>query len=615
MNNLNVLKKFGLPLAIVGWAVFVCYSFLGSHSMYWEILNKTSEFFRNFSSVVALFVVLLFTSVGFFVYFRDRLSGGKILMLFLLSTLFAFLFFGAKQDLFKEVSFFEAGLRILWTLFLCGVGASVFTVFLVGVGQMVCEKVFREKDSSFAENFYFGFLVLSFLGFVLSKVGLFNGGVFAVAGLFLVVFFYKNFFKIFRKVFSWNNQGEFVPTNIEIFLGAIFVAVMSLNFLQSFLPFSLGWDSATQYLVTIKLLAEEGVLRTGLFPPFTEIVMAVGATAGGISFVQFLFNFWAVLVFGIVLDFGKRMAPKVSRMTNSFLVLALFLIPAIQFQLSRDLKLDVLFLGTVLTALVLWDKGKLKMSASLLGFAVLQKLTAVLMFPAFVVLLFLKKGVSLQYKMLTLVCLVIPFGIWASVNMIEVGSVPRNFATAKEVFSKGKKVMPKVDFSQTPIVLGAKAEKIEVPVSTGYKEEVSRYSGFETGVYKKIWAVLTSPEIPDKNKQYVDLGFFFIFVLPLFAVFWKKVFTLPVFWFGISFFFLWIYLGNGVAWYGVPAITILLFCAARVVRDDRILNGVFVVGLSVSILLGLVSRLEHFVPSPANTAISWAIAPKAERIG
>jgi hypothetical protein len=346
-----------------------------------------------------------------------------------------------------------------------------------------------------------------------------------------------------------------------------------LNFSQNFYPFSVGWDSANHYLLTIKLLIENGDLRTGIFPAFIEIVLGIFGKIFGLTGVQFLIIFWGSLLPITFYMVGKRF--KINNLLNILLAISLFFIPAIQFQFSNDVKLDIIYLQLLLVILAYFQT---KRSLLLLGFAPLAKLTAFWLFPVAIFSQFIdftKKKIKIVF--ISIIILFLPISIFCISNLLEYGQLPSNLYQWQEILLKGKNNQPKVDF--TPI-LSAKLDwvasinaikntKKSKYTSTSFKEEVSRYSGFETNFFKKIWAIFTSPNIPFVNKQYVDLGFLWILFLPIliFSLYLsfkqkKEIFLLSSL--AISFFLPWIFITEGIAWYGGPFL-ILLYLIGEVI--------------------------------------------------
>lgn len=374
----------------------------------------------------------------------------------------------------------------------------------------------------------------------------------------------------------------------EITLLSLVGAVTLLNIAQSFFPFSLGWDSANEYLLTTKLLAEEGFWRTGIFPSFVHIFLSFPARIFGLSVVQFILAAGGTGLWLVMIWLGQKLGLK--RIYTLLIATTFFLIPAIQFQLSRDLKPDIFFLIVLLIGLGKWLDNKKMISSFLIGFSALLKLTAVWFFPFYTLLLFFQK-ISWKQKMISLFLLVLPLGIWMGVNFWQTKSLD------PWILLKGQSSAP-------TFVLEA-----ETSPSTSFAEEVERYGGVN------LWDVFRSTHVPELRKQYTDLGFWWFAILPFFLFFffkekWNKEKELGFLSFG--FFVCWVIWGEGVAWYGLPGLGLLILLSGRYFQSSKILKISYCNILAISIVLGIVSRIEHSYPNSFYASVSWAKNPTLE---
>lgn len=614
------------------WALFfgiLSFFFLFLHFKFYPVyqfgLNEGNNFSKNLKLILPSFCFLILFFTSFFYSQKTKLTFFKIFIAFVFSLSFGMFFFAIsinESSLFEKVSFAGVFFRILRTLSFFSIGSLFFTVLLASFGNRLLgffnhsKKLNLEKEV--LPSFFLGFGVLSFLGFFLAKLHLFTLEILFFVLLFFLFWGRLKLISFLKKIVTI----RFGITTSELLLGSIFFSVIVLNFSQSFYPFSVGWDSANQYLLTAKILINENVLRTGIFPPFIEIVLAVWGKFTGISGIQFLLNFWGSFLPISLFIFIRKL--KVPRKLNIWLTLAFFLLPALQFQLSKDLKLDLIFFQLILSSILLLKEKQTSLACLFLGFSVLCKLTAFWFFPFLLIILlfdivgskkeFFAKGKELIYN---LFFLFLPLVILSLTNISEVRRFPQSKEEIIEVFLKGKNNNPSLKIKSFP-TLEQKNSKINSPApSTSYREEVGRYSGFKNNFFEKVFAVFSSPQIPLKNKQYVNIGFLWIscviFFLLNYLFFWKKIkkedwcLTGLVF----SFAFFWIVMGEGIAWYCFPFLGLFLplFMKQLVVLKLKKTQKLFVVFLFISCFLGIYSRLLHTPKMNFLTAISWATFP------
>ncbi len=599
---------------------FFLFKYLSFYPSYQEGFSTGNNFSSNIKIIAPLFLFLIIWFSLFLYYQNRKITPLRILLNFLGGITLGMILFASiagGKDIFKNIAVSMVFLNILGTLLLFLIGVILFTLFLTGVGSGILKgiKQQQEKKLPLLSKFFIGFITLSFVGFGLAKIGFFNLEVFLGLFVLLSFVFWKNLKTVFKTIFI---NREVTLSKTELFLVSLLGSVIVLNFIQSFYPFSVGWDSMNQYLLTVNTLIENGTLRSGLFPPFIEIVLAIFGKFFGLSGVQFLLNFWgSLLIFSF---FHLARSFNISRTTSLLLVSSFFVLPTISFQLSRDLKLDLIFLQLILTAILLWKQKAFPLSAFLFGFAVLCKLTALWLFPFLILLfLFIPNQSKNQFKRLKksgylLLLLGLPIGFWSIINVLDVGHFPKNLNQARIIFLQGKIETPVLKITPT------KTQSHQKIVSTAFREEVSRYSGFKTHFLEKVWAIFSSPEIPDKNKQYVDLGFLWlgnlIFLIFGFLIFWKKI-KQEYKWFlglGLSFFFFWISIGQGIAWYGLPFLALLYLLSASFISTQPLkrTSQAFTFFLIISLLLGIFSRLEHSFKQNFLTTISWATFPTNE---
>ena len=629
-------KKLLLYLdPILGASVLICGFFLlwqyfVAYSTYGAVLDSTSNFSKNFFLIIIPFLLIFLALLGAMFWQRIKITLAKMALFLYLGLVVGLLLIGIlqPQDVFANQNIFSVFLKLLLTFGVMIFGSIVFTLILIVTGKIfikTTEKIVtRDKElenniTKYLLYFFVGFFVISFLGFFLAKAGFFILPVFVSIFVFIITFFWSEFKGLLNKFFT---QG--VRFNVWHSIAvSLVLSVVVLNFLQTFFPFSIGWDSSNHYLLTTKLLMEGEGLRGGIFPPFVEIVLAIFGKFFGLSGVQFLLVF-----FGSLLPFTFYMVGKyfkIKEPLNILLALSFFLIPAIGFQLSKDVKFDIIYLQLLLIVLV---HSRAKIALLLLGFAPLMKLTAFWFFPV----AFLAQFVNFSKKrikeiLFSILLLILPFSIWGIFNLVNYGEIPTNTHELQNVLLKGKDVQPKVKIPKVLSLNSSFIVSIE-PVkttenkynSTSFQEEVGRYSGFETNFFKKIWSIFTSPNIPAVSKQYVDLGFLWIIFLPIlifvfYEGFRKKDELLLLGFLATGFFIPWIFMTEGVAWYGLPFLAILFILVGKVLTQYeklKITNLVIVFFVLLSVFTGLYSRLSHSGINQILTSLSWASIPTTE---
>ena len=218
---------------------------------------------------------------------------GYIITLWLWLALVVLLFFlpvGFLGDTSVFVFLFRSFFHISWTLLLLTLFG--FWVVMLGMGIGTLFSVKARDYTSFIVAFCVGAGVLSVIVFVLSKLGLFYPALWV--GLFMgtQVLLWPFWQRSWHFFTQWNVSLDRWQVVGLAGLGS----VVGLNILQGSLPFSLGWDASNQYLLTVKTLLEEGHLRSGVFPPFGELLSSIPGLVTGIAGV----NLWLILLGGLL---------------------------------------------------------------------------------------------------------------------------------------------------------------------------------------------------------------------------------------------------------------------------------------------------------------------------
>lgn len=654
------MKKFHfflLPVLTILLGFFFLKEYLSAYPSYlWLIKDSSTDFFKNFQETALPFVLtfLFFALVGslFFLQKIKKVFWGFVSLpagvaFFLL--LYA-LFSPESQNLFGPHAPFVLFFQSYAYLFLLTI-AIIFTLILLkNTGEYLPNKDTQSNDFfAIANALIRGALCFILIGWVFGKMGLF------VWPVVLTLIFVLTF--IAWEKISENLQAlwrlEFQPKSVAdiIFYGLI-SSIFALNIAQAFYPFSTGWDSANHYLVTIKTLIESGHLISGIFPPFIEILAAFFGIFTGLAGVQFFLISLSSLLIWVIYQAWKQFFPEHEK-EGKLLALSFFLLPAIQFQLSQDIKFDAILLSIFIIMIVqLWAQN-IKAACLLMGMLVWAKLTFIWAIPGFLIsLICLRKGNIRKLLsdgiVLATPILFVVISHWISWGFSEKNLHLQNPLTFAYQSIKGPEKAPVLNFSWekfTPRSRISSHESIDLPeqessevstentvekknfssdaTPTGFTEEVARYSNFETNFFARIYATFTSPSIDDKAKQYIDLGFWWLVMLLVIPVFWlqkipKKFWAvLPI---AISFFIGWIWIGHGIGWYGLPFVFILYFLFFVALKNffatgqkplfiNKIFSQILLIIFTVTIFLHVLGRLAHTPYSHFYNSFAWASFP------
>ncbi len=581
----NIITSPWFAVIFAGWSFVLAFIFLEAHPTYGEIMP------HHWWIVLFLF---LWTVSGICVFlFRSKLSlsivGGIFILLIWLGMLLA----GGIEGFFQDHSLWTSGKRMLATILISVIGVLAFTWWIFFLGRIS----FSDKNLTSLQQWTIGFVVLAIAGFILVHLNFFHPIAFLLLFGGTIFLWREDAWDSFRLFFTF----KFSLGRSELFFGSLVLSIVILNILQTFFPFALGWDALNHSLLSVRSLIDSGILRTGIFPSLTEIPLAIGGIFGGIAFSQMTLVLWSSGLWLTCLYVGKKLS--IPPVINMVLATAFFLIPAVQFQMTRDTKVDLIFLQIVLIGITFLFDRKWYMGAFVLGMSVLLKLTALWFFPGLLILIGLQT-IPWQKKAISASILLTPIVLWSGINMVQHRFFPTTYDQLLEQAFKSP--------AQTPEFV---IEEMITNSSTGFEEEVERYSHFSSNVFTVLWERLTNSNIPDTQKQYSDLGFWWLAVLPFIFLFillhWYKIHPRDraLLLLGTSFFVGWIFMGKAVPWYGFPFLVIVLFLAGTFLSSIKHSRTVLYSVLSFSMLLGIWSRLQHIVPSAFHTSAAWATSP------
>ncbi|MCF7917777.1 hypothetical protein K9L27_02120 [Candidatus Gracilibacteria bacterium] len=585
-----MLRKYGIPTLFLGWSVFLLWIFISSHPTYiWGFLPGT--YLRENAIRAFPFLFGMGTLVTGALWLKKQsISFVSIALIFWLLFSVGMCYWGKQfHSIADWGQFFYIFRTILINILIVG-GILFFSFFW---GQLITPS--QEKIVQFG----IGVTFLSLLGLGFALMGFFFAPIWIPFILVGPICFWKKFLFFIRQTCSQSIRFS----NIEIFFIGIIALITILNETQSFLPFSLGWDSMNEYFLTIKVLAEEGMLRSGILPPLGEVFLAFPAQILGISVVPFLLVIWGMIVWGTVVWLGQKLS--LSYTWSMILATVFFLLPAVQFQLSRDLKVDLFFLEFVLLGLGTWIDEKKIISGFFFGISALAKLTAIWFFPIFFILTIIQKT-SWKEKLSSEILLVLPLLVWGGMNFFSSGMQNASFLQILKTPSKA------------PVIV------LDTPVSpSSFREEVGRYNNFSQGG-GSLSHIFRSTAIPDTKKQYTDIGFWWGAVIPFLFFFiilnWNKISWQhrELFGFGITFFGFWLFWGEGIAWYGFPWMILFLLLSGFIfLREQtfpvgKITRIIYCNILAFSLLFGFWNRIENTFKPSLDASVVWASSPDSE---
>ncbi len=401
-------------------------------------------------------------------------------------------------------------------------------------------------------------------------------------------------------------------------------SIVVLNLLSSSLPFVIGWDSSTHYFLTIKEIIENNYFRSGIYPYLTELVLGGIGKLVGFEATPTILLMSGVLVFLYGLQRWCQ-SLKITKQLSSILIVTLFMIPAVQFQFLRDIKLDILLTGIILLGVTAWYEKKYIKAAIFIGISPLIKITTLWFlgcFGLFLLVLWITKKDRKKIG-LTLMILVIPLLCWGSWNIVRSDTkiTTKNIVS---LFIKGQKRDPKLNLKLPPSE-GKEIQKIKSstpktkrPKRTGFSEEVERYGGWSHNPFKRFYTILTSKYIVNGGTYYTNLSvlwlwFFLVgLALPFYRDFKKQsqehlwiYGTLVI---GV---FVWGYVGEGVAWYGFPILIPLMIMVCANLRS-KIPSKILYTILGIPLFLGITTWMNYYDLRHIAVTMQWWKNPTIE---
>lgn len=558
-----------------------------------------------------------------------------LVSLFILVTLHAFL----------AVHVIQNGLSIAWLSALFRIvrvfGSVVITwaflfFFSATVGTALLHRLGISSDRSLSRwlvTVALGMIGLSYVLFLLGSLSLLTSGVIVLVCGSLLVLLRRharsvwNFYSRHRVVIHWK---PFALTTWLWILTLFLIAVNTADLLQ---PVPTGWDAVYRYINTPQLLAQSNSLLTGINAYPIELIMSLGTIImRSVPVTQWIAAGLGILGFLAVYALSRKF---IRSSTALLLAILYFINPVVFYQSSWEVKVDpplIFFAAMSLFAFVEYTVARrenttpsprswLILSAVLAGFCFTAKYTALIFVVAVGVTLLahlIRTRTSIRPAVSTLVLFgvfaMIPFVPWGVKHTIDAGGEINQFT-----IQRGSAVgpTPYCDFDALPETSEAPPGAVSTTQTitpdevlpaqpTGGEEELGRYWGYDNrGISKYVllpWQVTmgTLVNFVSSHISFVYLAFLIPFVL-LFPIRKNKLYA-SIGVFSLAFWIMWIFLGRGVIWYGLPGIiglTVLLGMHLDTV--DAPTKRFSVVLILVSILSLFFLRL-NLLTSPATYA-------------
>ena len=417
---------------------------------------------------------------------------------------------------------------------------------------------------------------------------------------------------IFFALLWYLNQQKKQPLPLQdaISFSAIF-GITAGSISLHFFPFMMGWDSSTHYFVTISEIALNNYYRIGINPYLIELFWGLLGKVIGTHYIPVLILLSGTLLLGYGLKKWNTVFHSKTKIWP-LLWCILLLIPAINFQLNRDLKLDIIILGFSLIMLSFWKQKQYKKTALLLGLLPLMKLTLFWFWPGFLLttLFLLRKKIfkreTVKHLVSIFLLLFLPILIWGSVNVYRsnIKIHPQNFV---QIFFKGKSRAPGFHIPKSEI-------KNDIPTKGTDEFEIKRYSGLSLNPINKLKTIFLSENIHLSTKRYTDLGPFWILLI-IISIYgqcrsWRSASSVTksiylTLWSGAI---MWLYHGAGIIWYGFPFLIPLMLSGFILTRSKLPKTGYYALCSSI-IILGLLSWIHFFYPGHPGLSKHWLYTP------
>lgn len=520
-----------------------------------NLLTANTSFVTKFAAVILVFTVLTF---AFY-------SAGNLLLRIIL------------RSFISDTSAYAQTLRIM-------LGMLVWSLFLLGLGFL---------EALTARPIWTAFILL------------------LIAEHRAIKDFLKELFAP-RKL-EWSKRSP------ELYLLFLVSFLVAFTLTQSIRPHPTGYDDMTFYMDRVHLISSEHLLVSGGLPyPFELIASAVNiASANGTLFLGMSFATYSLFLGALILSFfGKDIFTPRTGIIAATILLSLPIGAALTF---REVKPDALLFPV--SAFLLWSLIKSiqkkdltfwYISLGLFSFAVTVKLTALfLLAPIAITGLTLIKLHSsiIQFSWHTAIIVSLLWGALPITGWIGYGLTTHPLPSLSEIDYVLSTVAPDEGTKFRSEIYRYSVE--QACSATGATEDFSRFIPNRNPIERWVTLPWDLTMNLSTGSFATEIGFFFLALLPFWLVVRRKFespleekwFFQPISliaFFALGYFFLWIWRGQGVMWYGYPGLALLILLVALLeakLKNERILYVFFWIAL----LLGLT----------ANTLVQMKL--KAER--
>lgn len=585
-----------------------------AHAYYFESLKSSigidSQGSHIFNPIIFILGGILFLYLANFIY-EKFVSKKKLLELtlspFSIFLIFTVVFFISYQcwlnfyDLTIPIKFTSIFVR--FPLLVIQVGA-IFLLCLA-LGRKIIKQFFNQilelKDNlaQFLFSFAFGLMAIIFLLFILAlfKLLFFN----FVLGLMLIIlvlsydqvwFWLKNFFTKNITI----KTSFFDP---KVFLFLLIIVFMAHNFLDNLRPSPIGYDDLTVYINNPKTMAQEGHLLSGTMSHYWELFTSLGIILYKSVNATLLLSFLGSLLSLVAVYFLTRVyfvmrgLEQVKAQTMAVLCATIFYtLPMVAFQSSKDLKVDLItIIFAVLALFSFWQWRKdyidnkkmniwLYISAFLVGFAIAIKFTN--LFFAAILAIYALWTVFSQYRFeFKKYTLVLWFILITLMPVLPI--MARNLYQTKSLtvanmrFGQAVVESIKIDPTFTGSVAQPDYAKYMRDNSTGGREEVGRYIGYDKWYKKYLLLPFRTTTNYFVSGTYIDISFLFLAFVPLALLLYFKdkdkskkriFFEMGVL--AIIFWLIWAFTASGIIWYGLSGFIFLLLLLVEALYQIRV---------------------------------------------
>jgi len=453
------------------------------------------------------------------------------------------------------------------------------------------DKSFGLKD--FLLSFGVGAMLLTGILWLCGLFGCLNSAVVWSVSLALLAVSYRHGWGWIKAFFKSRIRFQGSYSDSRLLLFCVFSIILGHHVLELIRPIPLGFDDLAVYMNIPNLLAQGGKLPGGIDAYSWGIFMSLGFllfhSATVALFLSFLGGLLACLALYVcVQSYGRRRGIPLAR-TRSLALLAVTLfysLPAVVFQSSKDMKVDLAALLFMLLAFISFldwrekdqrDAKSLWLCGLFLGFAFTVKYTALFFIVVLLaVVLFhlirekpIRRGLQLTVFIL---CIAIPFVPYGIKNIADA----QQFSV--EVLRSGKTTAPSIAMNP-PIDVSRGVSSL--PPDTGVHEEQGRYAGYDSGIWKYLRLPLTVTLNSTVRGMYVDIGYLFLALVPLgfiaairgcaktsFQAGPGEILAL-----GAAYWTLWWCFAKGVIWYGFGGFLFLLLIICELIHAMKEKNG------------------------------------------